>query len=121
MLEFLKRNQRVHELLLCAWGEIEFNVDQLVARQFGLHCDYYDKKVRFLLDSSLARKLDFLKDIGAIQNDELQAVHAFRKRRNELFHSQGWGALFMMSKNEKEQVMDEALRVAQLTLVILSR
>lgn len=118
MLQFLRRKERFYELILCAWDNIEFNIDQIVARQFALYDDNSEKS-NFVLDTSFARKLDFLKKIGELTTQEFQKIHAFQKRRNDFFHSQGWGTAFVMSQQERNQVMDEAVEAAQTAFNVL--
>ena len=122
MLQFLKRKKRFYELLLCAWDQVEFDIDQLVADQYGLHgADIGNRKVKFLLDWPFGRKLDFLRDIGVISKRDFRAIQIFQQRRNTFSHSGGWSTTFLMTQNEREQLMDEAVKVAQLTFDMLFR
>ena len=121
-IEFLRRKERFHELLLFAWDEIEFNIDQLVASQFGLHGDdRNNKKVKWLLDRSFDRKLSFLKDIEVFSKDDYLVIHTFQQKRNGLFHKDGWYATFMMNQEERKQLMDEAAQALSLISDILFR
>lgn len=118
MLQFLRRKERFYELILCAWDNIEFNIDQIVARQFELYDDNSEKS-KFVLDTSFGRKLAFLKRIGEVTSQEFQKIRAFQKRRNDFFHSEGWGTAFVMSQDERKRVMDEAVEAAQTAFDVL--
>lgn len=66
---YFRRKRRFSDLILLAWSEIEFNIDQIVAREFGLF--YRDKKARILLEMNFGKKLEFLKENGVITKDEV--------------------------------------------------
>jgi len=121
-VEFLRRTERLHELLLLAWDEIEFNIDQLVADCFGLHAtENDDSKVKWVLDKSFGKKLEFLKENQRISQDDYSVIHAFQRKRNDLFRKDGWHAIFMMSQAEKRQLMDEAVKASTISTHILFR
>lgn len=120
-LQFLRRTKRFHQLILEAWSSVEFNIDQLLTRQFGLNCDYNDKKVRFLSNSSFGRKLDFLRKVGVISPEEFHIIHEFQEHRNQFFHTLGAATMFVMSEDEKDHTMDEAITAAQLTFNVVQR
>ena len=121
MSNFLRRTGRFHELLLFAWGEVEFNTDQIVLHAFELHGDPNHRKIKFLLDKSFDRKLSFLRDIGVIKKEKFDVIHKFQEKRNIFFHDEGWTTAFMMSEEEKKQVIDEAVKASTLTLNVLFR
>jgi hypothetical protein len=121
MSHFLRRKKRLHELLLFAWGEVEFNIDQLVVGQYELPFDYNDKKVRFVLDKSFDRKLNFLRNFGVLSKDEFHTLHTFQEKRNDFFHSEGWTTLFTMAEEQKERIMDEAVVASELSTDLLFR
>jgi hypothetical protein len=121
-VEFLRRTEKLHELLLLAWDTIEFNIDQLVADSFGLHAtENENSRVKWLLDRSFGKKLEFLRDIQRINPDDYAIIQAFQRKRNDLFHRDGWHAIFMMSQAEKQQLMDEAVKASTVSTHILFR
>ena len=121
VVEFLRRKKRFHELILEAWSGLEFDVDQLVTRQFGLDCDYRDKKVQFLLGSSFEQKLQFLKKVGVVNSKEFHIIKGFQERRNRFFHTLGTAEMAILTKEEREQTIDEAVKVTKLGLDLVWR
>jgi len=113
-LEFFKRTGRFSDLILTAWSNIEFNIDQLVARQYGLFVDN-DRKSKFLLDTSFHRKLEFLKDCQVFTGEEYAVIKDFQNYRNRLFHGKEWSYM-VLSKDEEEAIMDNAMKAARITL-----
>ena len=99
--QFLRRTRRFYQLILETWSSVEFNIDQLLTKQFGLHCDYNDNAVKFLVKSSFGRKLDFLKKVGVISLEEFHVIREFEEHRNHFFHTLGAATLFVMSEDEK--------------------
>jgi len=118
--QFLRRKRRFYQLVLEAWSTVEFNIDQLVTRQYRMNCDYADERILFLVRSTFERKLHLLKKLGVVNLEEFRMIHGFQERRNRFFHTLGAAEMHVLSEDEKEQVMDEAVKVAQLTFDILS-
>lgn len=115
-LQYFRRKRQFSDCILFAWSEIEFNLDQIVARQFGLFID--DTKAKILLrDLTIQKKLDFLKEIYVITKDEYNIIKKFQEYRNKLFHGKQ-PFFFNLSDKEKDEVMDNAVNAAELTLVI---
>ncbi len=112
-LEYFRRTGRFSDLILLAWSQIEFNIDQLLVRQFGLFVQ--DKKAKILLDLSFQRKIDFLRENEILTKDEYSVVKEFQEYRNRLFHGKEWFH-FGLSKEEQDKIIDNAIRAAQLTL-----
>lgn len=114
-LEFFRRTRRFSDLILSAWSQIEFNIDQLVARQYDL-LRYLpnDKRIRFILDNSFQRKLELLKDRHVITNKEASVIKKFQEYRNRLFH--GKESFFMLPSEEEDEIMDNAIEAARITL-----
>lgn len=111
-----RRTRRFSDLILLAWSEVEFNIDQLVARQYGLFADFahFDKKTRFLLDTSFQRKLEFLRDCQVINNEEVSVIKEFQEFRNRLFH--GKEPFFMLAIEDEDKIMDNAVAAARIAL-----
>jgi hypothetical protein len=96
------------ETLLVLWGELEYAVDLLVVREFGLD---YDVKTAFLTkNSDFEGKIVFLRKIEAFDEDDMKKIRKFQTDRNELFHSRrGKEQLyFTLTKQEKEDRMFDA-------------
>jgi hypothetical protein len=120
-LEFLRSENRPHQLLLEAWSCIEFTVDQVVTRQFGINCEYFDKKVQFLVNSGFGRKLEFLKKLNILDLDEYQMIHKFQEDRNKFFHTLSMRRIGSNNLSDIEQKMDEWVSAGKLSFDILRR
>ena len=117
-VSYFRRTRKFSDLMLMVWSLMEFNIDQIVTRQFGLF--YEDKKARILLDMNFSKKLDFLKENKTITNNEFKILNDFKKYRNELFHGKK-PHYFILSDAEKDKIMDNAVKVANLLQKILFR
>ena len=120
-LQYFRRKRRFSDLILLAWSIIEFDIDQIVANQFGLF--YTDKKAQILLELNFQKKLDFLKKNGVITKDEYDTFKNFQKNRNNLFHGghllgKEQPFFFTLSDEVKDEIMDNAVKAAQLALNI---
>lgn len=123
LVEYLRKegNRNFHRLILEAWCGVELEVDHLVTRQFGLKCDYHDKKVEFLVNSTFEQKLQFLKKVKAVSTEEFKLIHAFQERRNTFFHALGPAKRATLSKEERLHIMDEAVAVTKLCIDLVHR
>ena len=119
-LRFLRRKRRFHELLIDSWSIVEYSIDQLLTRQYGLYNEYSEPKVQTLTNLSFERKLQSLKKMGVLSPEEYQTIHSFKESRNEFFHKLGGPILFAMSDDEKDRTMDKAVEVAELTAILVS-
>ena len=115
-LQYFRRKRRFSDLILLAWSEIEFHIDQIVAKQFGLF--YEDKKAQILLELNFQKKLDFLKKNGVITKDEYDTFQKFQKYRNKLFHGKEQPFFILLSDEARDEIMDNAVEAAQLALAI---
>ena len=113
-LQYFRRKRKFSDCILLAWSEIEFHIDQEVAKEFGLV--YYDKKAQILLEMNFQKKLVFLKENGAITKEEFDIIKKFQEYRNKLFH--GKQHFFNLDDKEKDEIMDNAVKAAQLALDI---
>jgi len=120
-LEFLRSENRPDQLLLEAWNCIEFNIDQLVTRQFGVNCEYFDNKVQFLVNSGFGRKLELLKKLNILDLNEYQTIHKFQEERNKFFHTLCLRKLDSSNLSEIEQKMDDWVSVGKLSFDTLRR
>jgi len=120
-LPYLRRERRFSDLMLEAWGHIEFNVDQIVAIEMGVPLVSYLQRVRKLLEKiSFQVKLDFLKENGVITKDEYSIIKKFQEYRNKLFH--GKRSFFLkLSEEKQDEIMDIAYKSAHLTTEIIAR
>jgi hypothetical protein len=114
-LQYFQRKRKFSDCILLAWSEIEFDIDQVVARQFGLFIE--DKKAKILLEMNFQRKIVFLKENGVITREEFNIIKKFQEYRNELFHGKQ-PFFFNLSDKEKDEIMDNAVKAAQLALDI---
>jgi hypothetical protein len=114
LLPFLKRTRQFYKLLFYAWSEVEFNTDQAVTGQFGI--SYVDEKAKLLTDWPFGRKLDFLKELKVLTQDEYSKVRAFQERRNKISHRDGLEILHTMTEGEKDELMKQAVEAAQICL-----
>lgn len=119
-LPSLRKSKQFYRLLLYAWSEIEFNIDQAFAAQFNL--SYLNKKAAFLLANlPFAKKLEFLKAMKVIGTKEYSKVKAFQKTRNDIVHRDGMEILHTMTDTEKDEMMDRAVEVAEICLHVAFR
>lgn len=115
-LQYFRRKRRFSDLILLAWSIVEFDIDQIVADQFGLF--YTDKKAQILLELNFQKKLVFLKKNGLITKDEYNTFKKFQEYRNKLFHGEEQPFFFILSDEAKDEIMDNAVKAAQLALDI---
>jgi hypothetical protein len=115
-LTYFRRKRRFSDLILLSWSEIEFNIDQIVAREFGLF--YEDKKAQILLEMSFQKKLVFLKENKVITTDEYKIFKKFQEYRNRLFHGKEHPFFLILNDEAKDEIMDNAVKAAQLSLDI---
>jgi hypothetical protein len=114
-LQYLRRTRQFCCLVLLAWSEVEFHINQIRAKESGLF--HEDKKAKILLELPFGKKLEFLKKRGVLYQDEYDTIKKFQKRRNKLFH--GKEPLFVtLNDTEKDEIMDNAVEAAQLALDI---
>jgi hypothetical protein len=112
-LQYLRRTRQFCCLVLLAWSEVEFHIDQIIAKEFGLYYD--DKKAKIILELPFGKKLEFLKKQRVIYQEEYFILKAFQESRNKLFH--GKGPLFViLSEMEKDALMDSAVEAAHIAL-----
>ncbi len=114
-LQYFRRKRQFCCLILLAWSEVEFHINQIVVRESGL--SYDDKKAEAVLGKRFEKKLDILKKKGVIFKDESDAIEKFQHYRNNLFH--GKEPFFAtLNDEEKDALMDNAIEAAQLALDI---
>ena len=118
-MDFFQRKKRFADLILLAWGIMEFDVYQLLARELGL--DRRDRKVQSLFDRlDFEDKIQFLKKNNVFTKEEFSTIKEFKKYRNKLFHGKDW-AYFIRSEPELKQwinVATEACRVIRDILIL---
>lgn len=114
-LQCFRRKRQFSDLILLAWSEIEFHIDQIIAKEFGLV--YTDEKAQILLEMNFQKKLEFLKKNKVITKEEYDTIKMFQEYRNKLFHGKK-PFFFLLSDEEKEKIMDNAVEAAQLALDI---
>jgi len=76
-----------------------------------MNCYYADERILFLVRSTFERKLRLLKNMGVLNLEEFR-IHGFQERRNRFFHTVGAAEMHVLSEDEKERLMDEAVKVA---------
>jgi hypothetical protein len=118
-LQYLRRTRQFCCLILLAWSEVEFHIEQMTVREFGLFHDDFreDGRAKILLEMPFGKKLDFLKKQGVVYKDEYDSIKKFQECRNKLFH--GKEPFFVtLSEKKKDEIMDNAVEAAQLALDI---
>ena len=115
-LTFFKEKNQFADLILTAWCTSEFNLDQIFTRQFGKHIHYPDAKI--LTDMPFGKKLDYLKKMEIISNEEYSVIRKFQEFRNKLFH-EGAPTYVTWSDSEKEKWMDEAIKTTHVLRDVL--
>jgi hypothetical protein len=115
-MEFFHRTNRFSDLVLLAWHLVEFDIDQLVARQFGLF--YTDEKaVLILKELTFAKKLSILRKLKAINTEVYSVVKEFQQYRNRLFHGKE-PFYFLMTDAEKESVVKNSIAAVEILQAI---
>jgi hypothetical protein len=108
---FFRRTKRFSDLILLAWGVVEFDTNEIVSQQYGLH--YTDEKADPLLrELTFDKKLNILRKLNVISKEDYKVVLRFQNYRNKLFHGdeEAW-AFFLMSDAEKEPIIENAVQV----------
>lgn len=114
-LQYLRRKRQFCCLILLAWSKVEFNIDQIVARRQGIS----EPKCRQrLVKKDFQTKLDFLKKKRVLFQDEYDTIKKFQEYRNKLFHGEEQPFFVVLNDKEKDEIMDNAVEAAQLTLYI---
>lgn len=83
-LEFFYRKNKIAEVILLGWSITEFDLNQLVTKQFKLFYD--DKKAKILTDMTFNKKLEFLKEQKVLNPSQYKRVKEFQEMRNKLYH-----------------------------------
>lgn len=109
-MAFFYRTKKVAELILLAWSISEFDINQLVLRQYKLF--ETDKKAKFLTDMTFNKKLEFLKTQKALTETQLKKIKKFQQMRNKLYHG-GNHFWFVKSENEQDKMMKIAMDASQ--------
>jgi len=108
------------ETILVLWGELELNIDVLIAREFGVAYD--DVEASFLTRRGIEEKINFLKQMNVLDKDDVEKIKKFQTKRNELFHSKrGKEQLyFTLSNNDKKEMMSDAWAAYVLVLSLIA-
>ena len=115
-IEFFRRTKRFSDLILLSWHLVEFDTDQLVARQYGLF--YIDEKaVVILKELTFDKRLTILRKSKAISDEDYAVVHSFQQYRNRLFHGRD-PFYYTMSDAEKEPIIDNAVEAVKILQAI---
>jgi hypothetical protein len=115
-MEFFRRTKRFSDLILLAWGLVEFDTNQLVARQYGLF--YTDEKAIAILEQlTFNQKLSILRKLNVISKEDYDVIQQFQRYRNKLFHGEEEASFyFIMTDAEKEPIIEnvvEAVKILQ--------
>ena len=111
ILEDLEAEGRTPEVVLLAWGIVEWSLNNAVLLEYGL--SRQDEKAKLLLDLRVADKLNLQRKLGLLSEEEFRTVDSFRAKRNSLFHA---GALFFpyMTEAEKKELTNLAIDSADI-------
>jgi hypothetical protein len=108
-LEELRQQGEFYEFLLVSWGIVEFRLNESILKAYGLSSQ--DPKAKPLLDFSVGKQLELLKERGCLSAEDYQTVLECKKKRNDLFHTGGL-FIFALSGGEKEEIMDSGMLAA---------
>jgi hypothetical protein len=98
---FEKKN--FSDVALQSWCILELFANDAILKAYGLSS--IDPCSEPLLQMRIYRKLDLLKKLCYILEDESQILNDFRKRRNDLVHKIG-GGLFFIDESEKQKIIE---------------
>jgi len=109
-LGLLYGKKQTSDVILFSWGNIEFNINQLIAKQFKLKHD--DTKAKILTDLGFNKKLEFLKENKSLTLSQYKKLKEFQNFRNKLFHGKEpfW---FTKSMKQQEQMMKTAMNAVE--------
>jgi hypothetical protein len=117
-LEGLVTNGDFADALFFAWGLTEVLMDDVLLKEYKL--SGLDYRADLVLEIDFERKLQLQKKVGLLSKEEFKKVHQFQVRRNSLFHKDGlW--LTHISKTEKEELAEVAIKAAQVMETLESR
>jgi hypothetical protein len=104
----VKPNPNFAEIMLVFWGELEYNIDIMVAKTRQM--DYAKARVTFLDRLPFDRKIKSLKEKGILTSEDHASIKRFQKRRNELFHTDRGNEhlYFTLTKKQKKERIEEA-------------
>ena len=113
-MEFFRRTKRFSDLILLAWGLVEFDTDQIFARQYGLY--YTDEKAIAVLEQlAFNQKLSILRKLNVISKEDYGVIQQFQLYRNKLFHGDEEASFyFIMTDAEKEPIIENAVEAVKI-------
>lgn len=118
-MEYFRRKKRFADLILLAWSNIEFNVNQIVAGELGFF--FRDEKAASLNKMlTFDQKLRFLRENAVISKKEYSVINSFQKYRNQLFHGKDWH-YFIRNQDELDKLMDSAMEAAKVVQRVMFR
>jgi hypothetical protein len=111
-LDILRKEGKFFEFVLVAWGIIEFNLDNVILREYSLSSQ--SPKSDILLGINFDRKLGLQKKLSFLTTQDYTKVKEFQEWRNKFFHKNG---IFVsnLSQSEKNSVMNIATRAVDVT------
>lgn len=117
-MEFFRRTKRFSDMILLAWGLVEFDTNQLVARQYGLY--YVDEKAIAILEQlTFNQKLSILRKLNVISKEDCEVIQQFQHYRNKLFHGDEEASFyFIMTDAEKEPIIENAVDAVKILQAI---
>ncbi len=111
VLEELREQGKFSDFLFVAWGIIETSANDCILRAYGLSTQ--NPLHKGLVNLSIRRKLEILRDYGWLPLDVYKSVASFEEMRNHLFHTRGIFILHL-TETEKNRIMDIGIRAADI-------
>jgi hypothetical protein len=118
ILEDLEAQGKVSEVILLAWGIIEFTLDNVILVEYGLSSQ--DPKSKPLLNLRISDKLRLQRTLGYLSEKEFGIIQSFKDERDALFHT---GGLFFpnLTDVEKARLVDLAIPAADVAHELSNR
>jgi hypothetical protein len=120
-IPFLIRKRRFAECVIVAWQAVEDLVGQMTVGEFELFLapKKQDPRIDLLLGKiDFKDKLDFLKEMGLLSNNDVKTIREFSEERNRIFH----GGVFTnplvttIREEEKTRIMELARKASQIAM-----
>ena len=114
-IEFFERTKRFSDLILLAWGLVEFDTNQLVALRYRL-CYTDEKAIAILEQLTFNQKLSILRKLNVISKEDYDVIQQFQHyRKNKLFHGDEEASFyFIMTDAEKEPIIENAVEAVKI-------
>ena len=108
ILDDIRGEGKFAEFLILAWGIMEVFLDNAILTEF-IPAGTSTQKARYLVERTFDRKLNLMRSLSYLSDDEYGGVNKCQKARNDLFHN---GGVFVLNlgKAKEEELMDDATK-----------